>query len=355
MLIITNRLVGSGNSSTRLSAKFQPMGTDLSFVTATRNGDAMSVTGSGARADDAQLLQALLPVFQQGRPVLLYVHGFNNPPAVSIERCARLSEIYGVEVIGFSWPSEGKLADGSDQPNLPPGSDQDGADDDDIADVRQDQRSEGWVQRKIRRYRQAKVNAQDCTDALARCLRLVATARLYANQQPVSVAVHSLGGHLLQYTLELSGVTESLGSTHNVALLAACCRSTGHETWVSKIRPKGQVFITYNKNDTVLLGATIADGGQAKLGLEPGPRLVSPQVRYVSFTNAPMEAGGHRYFVAKRGKNVKPKAQKLFARVFGSKRDLEPGQSPKDVYPMNCDPDGATCYMANDLPSGEGG
>jgi hypothetical protein len=226
-----------------------------------------------------------------------------------------------------------------------------------LSGIRAGNRKEGWAERKIRRYRQAKVNAQDSGDALARFLRLLATARLYVNRQPMSIAAHSLGCHFMQYAIETETAAESLGAAHNIALLAACCRADGHAAWVGKLNPKGQLFVAYNKGDNVLFGAFIADGSQTKLGTEPGARIVSPKVRYVSFTNAPVGFGGHAYFVRDAGDNVPKAAKKVFQRIFGSERDIheDQGEYPRKVYPVGCDADGSTCYMAapdNTEPSG---
>ncbi|QLQ00336.1 MAG: hypothetical protein HZY78_09350 [Burkholderiaceae bacterium] len=118
-------------------------------------------------------------------------------------------------------------------------------------------------------YQQAKNNAMGAVDSLARFLRLVAVARLQANAQPFSLAAHSMGVHLLQYSLALDATREALGSAFNIALVAGCARASGHKDWVPLLRPKGRVFITYNQNDTTLAGATVADGGQVKLGMAP--------------------------------------------------------------------------------------
>jgi esterase/lipase superfamily enzyme len=261
-----------------------------------------------------------------------------------------LQEIYGVEVVGFSWPSEGFLSSGDDQPNMPAAADADGAarGEQSLAGIHAGNRKEAWADATIRRYRQAKMNAQDSGDALARFLRLLATARLYVNRQPMTIAGHSLGCHFMQYAIETEGAAESLGAAHNIVLLAACCRADGHASWVEKLNPKGQLFITYNKGDNVLFGAFIADGSQTKLGTEPGARVISPKVRYVSFTNAQVGLGGHGYFVRDRGDDVPKAPKKVFQRMFSSERDIkdDQGEYPRMVYPVGCDADGSTCYMA---------
>ncbi len=353
MFVFTNRVPSGSGPAATFTAQFSPGADTLAAATVQRQGSGHALDDLVPAIGDDEAMQRLVPLFRGTRPVLVYLHGNNNTPGDCFERCSRLAESYDVEVIGFSWPSEGLLSSGVDLPDLP-AADPDHPDDegDAMAGITGGNRKEGWAARKIRRYRQAKVNAQDSGDALARFLRLLAAARLYANGQRMTLAAHSLGCHFLQYAIEHEGAAEALAASHNIALLAACCRAEGHAAWVSKLSPKGQTFITYNQGDSVLFGAFIADGSQVKLGTEPGQRLVHPRVRYVSFSNAPLDFGGHRYFVADAGDKLPKAARRLFERVFRSERDIrdDQGELPRKVYPLGCDPDGSTCYMADPTP-----
>ena len=355
MLIFTNRVIQTAANPSAFTRKFQPGSDAVGSAQVNRKGSGFELTGIQSDLSDPAAMQLLVPIFQGPKPVMVYLHGNNNAPATCFERCARLAEIYDVEVIGFSWPSEGYMSSGEELPNMAPQAvaKADENDEDSLSAVTSGNRKEGWVERKIRRYRQAKTNAQDSGDALARFLRLVASARLYAHQQRLTVSAHSLGCHFLQSAIETESSAESLAAAQNIALLAACCRAAGHETWVSKLKPKGQVFITYNKGDSVLFGAYIADGSQTKLGAEPGQRLIDPKVRYVSFTNAQVGSGGHGYFVRYAGDKVPKAPRKVFERIFRSERDIkeDQGEYPRKVYPVGCDADGSTCYMAAPDPN----
>lgn len=342
MLIVSNRELDAGR--TRFSAAFEPGSAQLSVADVSLSPDKQwTLRDALADAGDQQLVEALRRRFQKRQPVLVYLHGNNNTPERCFERCARLEELYGYEVIGYSWPSEGLMADGNPQPRLPQGTGD--SDAGDLDDVTSENRQDGPIKRKIARYRQAKRNAEDATDALARFLRLLGDARQDASAQAFSLAVHSLGAHCLRHTLQLPGASQSLSTAHNIALLAPCESAAGHADWLAKLRPKGQVFVTYNKGDSVLLGAYIADGEQLKLGTDPGPDKLqgSKQVRYISFTRAQVGPGGHGYFVMR---NMPTKTLRLFQRIFGSLQDVQAGESDKKVYPLGCDTDGLTCYMA---------
>ena len=343
MLIITNRDVNNASNESAFERSFAPGGTRLAFasVAPAAQGAGWALSDVNSDASDVDALNALLPLFSGQRKLLLYLHGFNNTPAECFERCARLEALYDVETVGFSWTSEGFLSNGA---ALPADQGGDAGDETALAKVKASNRTDSASQSKIRRYHQAKTNAQDSVDALARLLRLVGTARLHANAQPFTLAAHSLGAHFLQYTLDVPGAGESLGTAHNVALLAACVRAAGHRDWLDKVRPKGQVFVTFNLGDSVLFGAYVADGSQVKLGTDPGAELLqSKAVRYVSFSNATVGFGGHRYFVLDQ---MPKKALQLFRRIFESQRDIEIDEFPRQIYPVGCDEDKLTCYMA---------
>lgn len=70
--------------------------------------------------DDADSMQALLPMFQESRPLLLYLHGYNSTPAACFERCDRLQSLYGLEVVRFSWSSKKHRPGDGDLPDFLP-------------------------------------------------------------------------------------------------------------------------------------------------------------------------------------------------------------------------------------------
>ena len=341
MLIFTNRQLASGTTEAAFGRNFTPGDIQLAVASVAADGTGWKLSDLDEEVSEEDALNLLLPLFGGNKPLVLYVHGNNNTPADCFERVTALRQLYpGAEIIGFSWPSEGFLSDGSPLPGVPIPARTDEAE---LAKVKPENRTTSSTQHKIRRYHQAQTNAKDSVDAFARMLRLLGTARLHANAQPFSLAIHSLGAHLFQYTLQVSGATESASTAHNIALLAPCVRATAHSDWLTRFRPKGRTYVTYNKADNVLFGAYIADGEQTKLGADPGPDIVHWEgVRYINFSNAPNNLGGHGYFVS----GVTKKAKKLFSRIFASQADFAANESPKTVYPMGCDPDGSVCYMA---------
>jgi hypothetical protein len=346
MLIMSNRILEqAGMPAARLSRRFVPGSDQLALAQVEHLGGQWQLSRAVAACSDAEARKALVSLMNGPKPVLVYLHGNNNSPESCYQRCADLAQLYGVEVLGFSWPSEGLLANGQSEDGGP-------LDDPDgeealAAAKKKSAHKKGGLAGKARRYHLAKANAGSSTDAMARFFRLVAAAQLHAKKQRFSVAAHSLGCHFLKRTIEDEGSSAPLAAAHHIVLLAACCPDSGHTNWVSGLAPQGRVFITYNRDDWVLFGARVVDDGERKLGAEPATRASSDRVRYVSFTNAGTTLSGHGYFIKLAGGKKGKAAAKLFGRIFASLPDVAPGEDVGDVYPVRCEADGRTCYMGN--------
>jgi hypothetical protein len=341
MLVFTNRDVASQSDPSAFQRNFTPGGNRLGVAAVARDGAGKwGLSRIDTDVTERDALDLLLPLFAGPRPLLLYLHGNSTAPVACFARCAALEAEYGIEVVGFSWPSEGFQCDG--QPLAKLAAADSPAEELELAGLKPANRADAEGQQLARRYRQSKMNAQDSVDALAKFLRMLATARLISNAQPFTIAAHSLGAHFLQYALEVPGASEAIGAAQNVVLLAACVRADGHGGWVHQLRPKGRTYITFNRADNVLSGALVADGRkQAKLGADPGTDLLQGRgFRYISFSNAQTGLGGHRYFID----GLTGESRRLFGRLFRSEADLQPGEPDRKDYPAGCE--GAVCYMA---------
>jgi hypothetical protein len=121
MLIFSNR---ESESRTDAPVSRQEFPTDparLTLATLERTPQATAaqwkVLQLDGDVDDAESMRALLPVLQASRPVLLYLHGYNNTPAACFERCDRLQSLYGLEIVRFSWSSRKYLHDEGCEPS----------------------------------------------------------------------------------------------------------------------------------------------------------------------------------------------------------------------------------------------
>jgi hypothetical protein len=343
MLVFTNRDVVAASGASAFQRSFTPGATRIGVAAVTRDAAGKwLLAGVDDDITERDALDLLLPLFAGGRPVLVYLHGNSTTPVQCFARCAALEAEYGVEVVGFSWPSEGCLCDGNPLPRLAAGDWP--VEELELAGLKATLRVSPEGQQLARRYRQAATNAEESVEALANFLRMLATARLISNSQPFTLAAHSLGAHLLQYALELSGASEAIGTAQNVVLLAPCVRADGHAGWLHQLRPKGRTYVTFHAADAVLHGAFVADGRkQAKLGADPGANLLrGPGFRYIGFGSAQGGAGGHRYFIDGLG----AESRRLFGRLFRSEPDVQAGEPERRAYPAGCEQDGALCWMA---------
>ena len=341
MLIFTNRALQDKADETAFGTRFDPGSERIGFAQVQGNAGTWQVSDVHADASEADAIVALMSAFAGARPVLVYLHGNNNTPASCFERCARFDSLYDVEMVGFSWASEGFLPDGSSGVGTRADSSGNEAN---LSFVIPQNRTTSRIQDIIGRYKQAKLNAELSIDALARFFRVLGSARLAADHQPFSLAVHSLGAHFLRSTLDVAGNDDALMTAHNVALLAACTRAAGHREWLQKLASEGQIFVTYNNADTVLAGAQIADGGEVKLGANPGGDLLdSEAMRYIDFTGSSTDLLGHDYFVDGA---MSTKKKRVLKRIFSSERDIQGSELPRNVYPVGCDERTLTCFMA---------
>jgi len=114
MLVFTNRTVRAGHGDeSAFTAEFVPGSDTLGMAEVARNGPAhWSLAGVTPTVSDAAAEAALAQVFEGSRPVLVHIHGNSTAPAPCFEQCARFEEIFDVPVVGFSWPSEGRLSSG---------------------------------------------------------------------------------------------------------------------------------------------------------------------------------------------------------------------------------------------------
>ena len=73
--------------------------------------------------DDTESMNELLQLFQEARPLLLYLHGYNSTPAACFERCDRLESLYGLEMVRFSWSAKKHLLADGMRPGFEAGTD----------------------------------------------------------------------------------------------------------------------------------------------------------------------------------------------------------------------------------------
>ena len=349
MLIITNRQpVAGATDGAAFSSKFTIDSPKLSAADANKlttgegaAGWATSNIVAGASDQDIadRVSGYLAKAAGLGRRVLVYVHGNGYDFLEGLQRCQALSSEYvGIEVIGFSWPSEG----------FTPGSAQTLSDfDRDMAGsdaVNKQINYLNWFKSTKDRYVQAKKNAESSAVAVTRTLQIINDALAKSGDHKLgTLAIHSLGNHLFWQAVKRESADAFVSAFSNILLLAPCLTSGLQDELLAPLNP-ASVYVTFNKNDWVLAGAQVADG-DTKLGLNPGTKLsVNPHVRYVNFEGAARGLVGHRYFIDPNDMAVAT-TKRLFERTFAGEDDLLPGEDVRRVYPFGCDVKRKVCEM----------
>jgi esterase/lipase superfamily enzyme len=361
MLIITNRkqnvIVTNQTGGKAFTSKFSSNGSDLSIADVSNTSGNLEnpewlTQNVIVNATDIQIKKRITEyannALSNGRSILVYIHGNNNNFEKMLDRCHFLSQTYeAVEVIGFSWPSEGflptEVADLSQFDTAI-------GDDDGLSD---EKKYKSWFSEKSGRYLQAKKNAASSAKALDRCLARIADIKASpaTTSCKFSLTAHSLGCELLHQTIIKS--SSDLAQFCNVIFLAPAVTASAQHAMLANLAPQKKVYVMFNKNDWILAASSFVDG-DIKLGVDPKsapPPSSNAKVRYVDFEGAAGGAG-HRYFLEGetldmvRHKRFKV-AKRLFDRVFACKDDIAPGEGERGVYPLGCDSTGKTCFMGS--------
>jgi esterase/lipase superfamily enzyme len=247
--------------------------------------DRLSYGGKEMLASEAVFLQTQEQMRANKTNGIFFVHGFNTDFLGALEGGYRLQQLYNLEVLVFSWPSNGGGGLGS------------------LASYKDDQR-----------------DARLSVSALDRCLEKLA---LYLQKhiathcgQKMTLAMHSMGNYLFKSLLQSSIYQGETLLFDNIVLLSADVNNKDHAEWVDRVKYRNRLFITINEADFAL-AASRAKGGeqqQARLG-HWIKDLTSVNAVYLNFTDAPSMGNAHNYFTDDSPlKN--PKVKEVFKLAF---------------------------------------
>ena len=204
-----------------------------------------------------QLPTVLDQAYGSGRPVLFYVHGWGDEPRKSFDAnllgggaLPRLEREYGVRVVMFNWNSKSLGADRADP----------------IAHI---------------------------PDSLADFKNLLSGLATYRRGNPENrspaLLVHSMGSILLADSIQSSGWAYSAEAPLFSAVLVSApdVDSQDHAAWLEILAARERVYVTQNRQDTVLRRSTHARILKTNfaLGLEAVPPL-APSAFYIDLSDA---------------------------------------------------------------------
>ncbi len=151
---------------------------------------------------------------------LFWIHGFNTSFEKNLEQCRTLEELYGVNVLAFSWPSN----------------------------------QGGSIKREYRRARAAAKGSVNALDRVMEKLEYYLARNPFAEQCQVQLTLmaFSMGNHVLELFIRDPVFTDEVQIFRNVILTQADVDVGSHAAWLNHMMLGKRVYVTINEVDWVL-------------------------------------------------------------------------------------------------------
>ena len=247
------------------------------------------------------LLRLKARMNKEKRPpgLAFFVHGYNNDVAAVLERAQGFEDLYGVEVVVFTWPANGGGGVGGLASYL--------------SDKRDALASVGALDRAILKLDgylkemnagQSALAEQEAAQKYAEDADgwdvHYARAMLRACPFTVNLVLHSMGNYIFKHYMSSSTFSGNLLVFDNVVLAAADTNNPGHVDWLDRVQCRRRVYVTINENDIALRASRMKTGEEQKARLGHYPyELASRRTVYVDFTRARGVDDSHAYFEGK--------------------------------------------------------
>ena len=297
MHVVTNRILQpTAAPEERFGATFNRMGPhELRLAEVQKIGDAWQVdilddrvtyNGEQMWASEAAFLKAQKRMCQNHTDALFFVHGFNTDFRDALEGAYRIEQLYNLEVILFTWPSNG-----------------------------------GGAIEGLSSYQDDKRDAALSIGALDRCFeKLAGYFMKYADQtckRRFNLALHSMGNYLFKRLLSSSIYQGETLLFDNIVMLAADVNNEDHAEWVDRVRFRNRLFITINEDDAALLASKALAGDEQRARLGHWSRnLNARHATYLNFTDSANIQAHHNYFTddsALQNERIKEVFQRAFS------------------------------------------
>lgn len=289
MIIVTNRNIQPKKSPVeRFGKKPNREGIDeLRLALATKHTGEWDVkvlpNKIGSKyASESVFVKLQEKMREQKKNCVLYVHGYNNDFEAALESAWDIQETYGVEVILFSWPANGR-----DSGKL-------GG----LASYKSDKReaaASGAAFDRILEKLNFYLNKYSGTDVIC--------------DQRMTLFLHSMGNFLFESFVRNSSAYE--GETaffDNVVLCSADVNNPDHAEWLDRVQFRRSIYVAINENDFALAASRMKFGKKQLARLGHFTRgLNADHATYLDFTRAEGVGKSHSYFasdVATKNNNV---------------------------------------------------
>ena len=282
MLIVTNRNLKPSASAAekRFGGSFNEKGPDeirLAEAKKVRGKwgveileDRIKRDGKSMWASEGAFLDLQERMRKKCRPCLFFVHGFNNDFESVLERGRLFERNYGVEVVAFTWPANGRDA---------------------------------GVIKGTASYKSDKRDALRSIAALDRTLeklgkyfRTHTTSTLKCDQR-ISLLMHSMGNYLFKHMMKSEVYQGETALFDNIILAAADVNNKGHAEWLDRVAYRRRLYVTINEDDSALRVSRMKVGSaqRARLG-HYTQNLYSQNALYLDFSEGRKVGSSHAYF-----------------------------------------------------------
>ncbi|NKI36450.1 alpha/beta hydrolase [Wenzhouxiangella sp. XN79A] len=273
----------------------------------------------------------LIPKLREsGRNLVLFIHGYNTTIEDALNRARRMEQVYDVEVLVFSWPSNGGGDSALEELHGVASY---------LSDKSDARESVGALDRALWRMNallqdlnagvfdaardHARASRPDSRDEERRLLANY--LREHACPFNISLIAHSMGNYLYKKLLTSSSERLSCACTFdNVILKAADTNHHDHAEWVQRIRARKRVYILINQDDSALGLSNL------KIGEAQKPRLGATIAQQNAHNAAYIDLTGtldreHSYFDNQDTKRTVPNLEPVMRELLNGRiahRDL---------------------------------
>jgi len=244
-------------------------------------------------------LRAIKKRTKRAPALALFVHGFNNDVEAVLDRAQTFEDLYGVEVVPFSWPADGG---GGLSGTLSYRSDKRDA----LTSVGAFDRAIIKMDDYIRELNAPRVKKIEAAATAAHPEDADEWDGHFTSEMmkdcpfTMNLVLHSMGNYLFKNFMSSTTYSGNRLVFDNIVMAAADANNPGHVEWVDRIQCRKRVYITINENDIALRASRMKAGEeqQARLGHWPY-NLESRRAVYVDFTGARGVGDSHAYFEGK--------------------------------------------------------
>ena len=251
----------------------------------------------------------------EGKQVLLFVHGYNNDMKDVMKTANALEKLYNIIVVPFSWPANGGGKVSGTAAYL---SDKD--------DARSSATALHRTVEKVNFYHRL---LTECTkeqllkEALEKHKHNRERARAHFTSllekkcnSNLNLMCHSMGNYVLKYASKPGNSSLRSLVFDNIGLIAADANNPDHEDWVENLPTRNRLYVVINENDGALSWSRRKPGDEQKERLGHHLRnLTAKNAYYIDITRNRGVGSEHSYFKGKPVKNNRT-LKKIFAKVF---------------------------------------